>query len=745
MVQYNMQCVEASKVCNNFRDCDGGEEENDDFCKTYKCPNQNTDFYCPSDKSCLNRNYVCDGITQCLQGEDEKQNCSQFSSELTDKYVIVSNRILIVSSPYYYYNIDIKSCEAKCRSTYTGFDCKGFNFRPSNADRYYSICELLQQNALDSDPPNYMVEATSAHYYPKPCTSDQFKCPNGGLCINASQKCDGRNDCGDRSDEIGCANIPDEDVQLRLAQGPSPYHGRLEVRYQGEWGLVCDDMFTISAGHVVCRELFNTTAKDVIQQSSYMFGRGNGIFLLDNVECTGQEKRLQDCKHLPWRQHNCAASEVLTIECNYERPCTDTEFRCEASGSCIETFRVCDSRNDCADKSDERSCVWGAKLVDGSSATEGRVELSVGSIRGTVCKDRFDNNDAKVICTMLGYGPSSGYAQAVVNGTFGQGSGLVITGSLECSGSESSVSECPNFKHSQTTCSHEDDVGVRCALPNDPDQGEPGGVTTPSTPLQDNCGKRPIMHHFRTRIVNGEDVVKGSFPWQAGIRKWGQHYCGGTILNNEWILSAAHCFVTSSGPASKGIFTVRVGDYDNSRTDENEQEFELDVLKIHDNYNTVTLNFDFALLKIKKKDGRSIEFNPHVQPACFPDIAVLPEVGLNCFVSGWGNTDPARPHYPNILKAIQAPILDTNKCNGPTMYKGAITEQNMFCAGYEQGGIDSCQGDSGGPLVCHLDGKYVIEGVVSWGYGCAQPNQPGVYAKVRNNLAWIRKQMEEYV
>uniref|UniRef100_A0A8B9WFZ9 trypsin n=2 Tax=Bos TaxID=9903 RepID=A0A8B9WFZ9_BOSMU len=88
--------------------------------------------------------------------------------------------------------------------------------------------------------------------------------------------------------------------------------------------------------------------------------------------------------------------------------------------------------------------------------------------------------------------------------------------------------------------------------------------------------------------------------------------------------------------------------------------------------------------------------------------------------------------YPDVLQCLKAPILSDSSCK--SAYPGQITS-NMFCAGYLEGGKDSCQGDSGGPVVC--SGK--LQGIVSWGYGCAQKNKPGVYTKVCNYVSWIKQ------
>ncbi|XP_040298480.1 trypsin-like [Bufo bufo] len=104
--------------------------------------------------------------------------------------------------------------------------------------------------------------------------------------------------------------------------------------------------------------------------------------------------------------------------------------------------------------------------------------------------------------------------------------------------------------------------------------------------------------------------------------------------------------------------------------------------------------------------------------------------GTTCLISGWGNTLRSGTNYPDLLQCLNAPILTASQCS--SAYPGEITS-NMICIGYLEGGKDSCQGDTGGPVVCNGQ----LHGVVSWGYGCALRNFPGVYTKVCNFNSWI--------
>ena len=127
----------------------------------------------------------------------------------------------------------------------------------------------------------------------------------------------------------------------------------------------------------------------------------------------------------------------------------------------------------------------------------------------------------------------------------------------------------------------------------------------------------------------------------------------------------------------------------------------------------------------------------YVNLVCLPHSVAEPTDGTKCWITGWGRLASGGAS-PNILQQAQVPIVNHTRCD--QSYPGKIND-SMICAGLDQGGIDTCQGDSGGPMVCETGGKFYLQGVTSWGYGCAQPGKFGVYAKVKYLLPWVNKEL----
>jgi len=158
---------------------------------------------------------------------------------------------------------------------------------------------------------------------------------------------------------------------------------------------------------------------------------------------------------------------------------------------------------------------------------------------------------------------------------------------------------------------------------------------------------------------------------------------------------------------------------------------------MHENYFIPLLESnDIALLKLVSP----AELDEGVGLVCLPDTShdlPIDNLDKKCWTTGWGTLYSGGPS-PNTLMQASVPLVSKGRCDNA--YPDSI-DDSMLCAGLDEGGIDACQGDSGGPLVCEFDGTWYLEGVTSWGEGCALPNKYGVYAKVRHFISWLSRNM----
>uniref|UniRef100_A0A8C2PWS1 Plasminogen n=1 Tax=Cyprinus carpio TaxID=7962 RepID=A0A8C2PWS1_CYPCA len=139
-------------------------------------------------------------------------------------------------------------------------------------------------------------------------------------------------------------------------------------------------------------------------------------------------------------------------------------------------------------------------------------------------------------------------------------------------------------------------------------------------------------------------------------------------------------------------------------------------------------------------DFRPALLNDKVLPACLPDKDYIVPSDTECYVTGWGETEGTGGE--GFLKETGFPVIENKVCNRPSFLNGLVKEHHM-CAGNIEGGTDSCEGDSGGPLVCFSQNTFVLQGVTSWGLGCAKAMKPGVYTRVSKFINWIEQSMKE--
>uniref|UniRef100_A0A8C9P716 trypsin n=1 Tax=Spermophilus dauricus TaxID=99837 RepID=A0A8C9P716_SPEDA len=219
------------------------------------------------------------------------------------------------------------------------------------------------------------------------------------------------------------------------------------------------------------------------------------------------------------------------------------------------------------------------------------------------------------------------------------------------------------------------------------------------------------------KIVGGYTCEKNSLPYQVSLNI-GFHNCGGSLISDQWVLSAAHCY--------RPNIQVRLGEHNINVIEGDEQFIDAAKIILHPNYSKDTADNDIMLLKLKSP----ATINSRVSTISLPRSC--PTVGTECLMSGWGNTLSSGVKYPDLLQCLDTPVLSDPACH--KAYPGMITD-NMFCLGFLEGGKDSCQCDSGGPVACNGE----LQGIVSWGAGCALKGKPGVYTKVCKYLDWIQE------
>ncbi|XP_026094842.1 testisin [Carassius auratus] len=249
------------------------------------------------------------------------------------------------------------------------------------------------------------------------------------------------------------------------------------------------------------------------------------------------------------------------------------------------------------------------------------------------------------------------------------------------------------------------------------------------------CAHGPM--HPRTE--GGVDAPKKEFPWMVSLHDPTCHFCGGSLINKEWVLSAAHCFFSiNDEKVNKDNIRVYLGKM--TQREKNKKELMLNVKEIytHNQYNATTIDNDIALLHLLSP----VEFNNYISPVCLVAQGSNFRPGTKSKILGWGlNAAGENLPYPGTLQEAEVDVVDINYCrnqlsnNFPCVYH-QITN-NMICAGVPAGGVGPNMGDSGGPIMSQHCSRWVQFGITSWGIGCGRPDITGVYTDVSQYQRWI--------
>ncbi|XP_023697366.1 elastase 2 [Paramormyrops kingsleyae] len=250
------------------------------------------------------------------------------------------------------------------------------------------------------------------------------------------------------------------------------------------------------------------------------------------------------------------------------------------------------------------------------------------------------------------------------------------------------------------------------------------------------CGK-PTFPPILSRVVGGEDARPHSWPWQISLQYLGStgayhHTCGGTLIDSQWVLTAAHCI------NNKNTYRVYLGKENLQVTNEaGSVAIAPSKIIVHEKWDPMMIRNDIALIKLQQ----AVAVTSTIQPACLPASGYILPNQAPCYVTGWGRLWTNGP-IADVLQQALLPVVDFATCSKPDWW-GTLVTQNMVCAG-GNGVESSCNGDSGGPLNCqNSKGEWDVQGIVSFGssLGCNYPKKPSVFTRVSAYTSWINNVM----
>lgn len=247
------------------------------------------------------------------------------------------------------------------------------------------------------------------------------------------------------------------------------------------------------------------------------------------------------------------------------------------------------------------------------------------------------------------------------------------------------------------------------------------------------CGLRPLIANYTIdddRIVGGKTAVAGDWPWQISMWRNGRHICGGSLINEEWVITAAHCV---TGSSDVNVYTIQLGRHDQLLQESWSLSRSVEKIIYHESYDATLIRNDIAVMKFYPKLDK---FTDYIMPVCFPSAGETFE-NEPSVTTGWGATYFGGPATRYLLEVF-TPILSDRDCQA-RYTTGQLDPATQVCSGGNNQG--ACQGDSGGPIAVKSKNdskKYTLVGLTSWGIRCGVG---GVFTRVSAFLDWIKSKI----
>ncbi|XP_007936133.1 transmembrane protease serine 12 [Orycteropus afer afer] len=256
------------------------------------------------------------------------------------------------------------------------------------------------------------------------------------------------------------------------------------------------------------------------------------------------------------------------------------------------------------------------------------------------------------------------------------------------------------------------------------------------------CGTAPLVDVLKgSRIIGGTEAQAGAWPWIVSLQIQSgsipAHICGGSLVKEQWVLTAAHCIKDSRNPF---MWRAVIGTNKINVNYPYTKKIKINAIIVHPDFDLESYVNDIALFHLKK----AVRYNDYIQPICLPfDVFQNLNQNTKCFITGWGRTKE-EGNGTNTLQEAEVHYISRNICNSEKSY-GGIIPNTSFCAGDEDGIFDTCRGDSGGPLMCYLQEhkRFFVMGITSYGHGCGRRGFPGVYSGPSFHQKWLTEHLSQ--